>query len=158
MSTWMIIIQLVEELDEYFTSGNEQKLIASSNKKQEIINTVNLTDTQDFLSIANYLKVTKTADIMASKFDNYSLSEPTLLYDIYTEENLYLLDINQILKNRILTSFLMLILFKSEYGVNDINANFLNISQLRKLIYEDVKNGLSAEKIQNFKQTISAQN
>ena len=158
MSTWMIIIQLVEELDEYFTSGNEQKLIASSNKKQEIINAVNLTDTEDFLSIANYLKVTKTADIMASKFDNYSLSEPTLLYDVYTEDNIYLLDINQILKNRILTSFLMLILFKSEYGINDINANFLNINQLKKLVFEDVKNGFSSDKIQNFKQTISTQN
>ena len=56
----MIVVHLVEELDEYFTSGNEQKLINLAKKKDDVIKNVNMNDTQDFLSFANYLKVTKT--------------------------------------------------------------------------------------------------
>ena len=158
MSLWMIVVHLVEELDEYFTSGNEQKLINLAKKKEDVIKNVNMNDTQDFLSIANYLKVTKTLDVLQKKFDNYSLSEPKLVFDLYSENKLFLLDFDQIVHNRYLTSYLMAILFRNEYGINDINANFLNIEQVRKLLNEDVINGFAQEQIVQLKRTLFTQN
>ncbi len=158
MSTWMIIVHIVEELDEYFTSGNEEKLIQTAKAKEQVVSKINMTETADFLSIANYLKVAKTNDIMARKFDNYSLSKPRMLFDVYNEDNIFLLDANQIIKNRILTSYLMMILFRDEYGISDINSNFLNINQLRRLLQEDVQNGFSQTQIDEFTKTICAQN
>ncbi|GAA5414366.1 hypothetical protein [Ureaplasma ceti] len=142
-----VMIHILEQIDEYFTCDNAASLLEEQNKKLSLIHNDDQNQIEDLRCLINYLNQETDINTIRTqgnqsyyKFDNYTIALPIEFYELTLNEQQVFLDINELIKNKNLSSILAVLLFPNSFGLGNDNLFQMNYQTLVDLIEENKQN------------------